>query len=332
MKIFRFKAAAALLAGLLGSLPANADMGTAPARDGIIVSIEGGYLHQDGGDIVGFGTSPVFIVNGTEPVTDVLVSAEDGYFAGGFLGTDTGQPYLFNFFHRIELAGLYGETDESARASVPPHGDIVLTSVDGGLVGVNATEGRTSVERQTWEVALRFEGDDRHNGQTTTTYVISPFIRGFDEDSRTVVTACCDFGRTSSVDATLYGVYIAAEPETWVTPSFALVARGGVGVYGYSADGEFRSFGDVFTTDDFAASVSDSDSGAGFRGLLGAGFKLKVSQATSLEGFAEADYFSSVPTARLISNSLDGGIVSHVGDDDLWELRAGARLTVGFGN
>lgn len=323
-------------AGLsIGPEVASADMGKAPATQGIILSFEGGYLYQDGPDVTGHGTSPSLIPNppvGDEAVTDVTVAPEDGYFLGGSIGVDTGSPYLFGFFRRIELYGLYGETDDSARSSVPPSGDVVLTSVDGSIIGINGTAGRTTVERTTWEGALRFEGDDRVNASTTVTYVISPFIRGFEEDARTTVSGCCDFGRTGNVDATLYGVYIAAEPETWLTPTFALVARGGVGVYGYDADGKFRSFGDVNTTGDFDAAVSDGDSGAGFRGLLGVGLKFKVAPTALLEGFAEADYFSSVPTAELISNSLDGGTVSHVGDDDLWEFRTGLRLTVGLGN
>ncbi|WP_295559317.1 hypothetical protein [uncultured Hyphomicrobium sp.] len=320
---------------LIAPQAANADMGKAPATQGIIVSIEGGYLHQSGPDIVGFGTSPSLItlpLAGNEVITDKTLSPEDGYFIGGSIGVDTGAPYLFNFFHRIELYGLYGETDDSARASSPPTGDIALTAVDGTVLGVNGRTGRTTVERTTWEGALRFEGDDRVDSSTTVTYVIAPFIRGFEEDSRTSVTACCDFGRTSSVDATLYGIYIAAEPETWLTPNFALVARGGVGVYGYDADGSFRSYGDAYTTGDFDAAVSDGDSGAGFRGLLGVGLKFKIAPTALLEGFAEADYFSKVPTAKLITNSIDGGFVSHVGDDDLWELRAGGRLTIGLGN
>jgi hypothetical protein len=198
--------------------------------------------------------------------------------------------------------------------------------------GIGGTEAKTSVERQTWEGAVRFEGDDRLDSTTTITYVVSPFIRGFGEDTRTVVNGCCDFSRTGDVDATLYGVFVAAEPETWVTPYLAIVGRAGVGVYGYDADGKFRSFGDAFTTGDFDASTSDGDSGAGFRGLLGIGLKLKVAPNTLLEGFAEADYFSNVPTADMTSNSLQGASVSHVGDDDLWELRSGLRLTVGLGS
>ena len=207
-------------------------MGRTPSVQGIVVSFEGGYLYQAGPDVTGYGTSTSAIpipLTGNEVVRDVLVSPEDGYFIGGSVGFTTGAPYLFGFFHRIEVSGLYGEADDSARSSVPPAGDVVLTSVDGGVIGINGTSGRTTVERTTWETALRFEGDDRLDSTTTVTYVIAPFVRGFEEDSRTTVTACCDFGRTSSVDTTLYGVFVAAEPED---------AGGGEGPAGLTTEGD----------------------------------------------------------------------------------------------
>lgn len=329
-------ALASIAAAGLSAVPhvAMADMGKAPATQGVIVSFEGGYLYQPGSDVIGHGTSDVAGPTAGDPITNILVSPEDGYFLGGFVGFNTGAPFIFGF-HRIELSLLYGETDDSARSSAPPAGGVVLSTVDGSVLGTDGSTGRTTVERTTWEGALRFEDDDVVNATTTVTWVFAPFIRNFEEDTRSVVTTpvpCCEFGRTAGVDATLYGVFVAAEPETWLTSNFALVGRVGAGVYGYDADGTFRSFGTAATTGDFDARVSDGDSGAGFRGLLGIGLKLKVAPNTLLEGFAEADYFSNVPTADLTSNSTDGGFASHVGDDELWELRTGLRLTVGLGS
>lgn len=323
-------------AGLsVASQTALADMGTGPVgAPGVILSFEGGFLHQDGPGITGFGTSDVVVTGPGDPVHDVKVSPEDGYFLGGFIGYDAKRPFLFGF-HRVELGLLYGETEDSVRGSSPPAADIVLSTVDGSVLGTGGATARSKAERTTWEGALRFEDDDVVNATTNVTWVFAPFIRNFEEDSRTTVTTpipCCEFGRTSSVDATLYGVYVAMEPEKWLTPNVALVGRLGAGIYGYDADGKFRSFGTAATTGDFNAAVSDGDSGVGFRGLLGAGLKIKIAPQTLFEGFAEADYFSDVPTAHMTSNDPAGGFVSHVSDDDLWELRAGARLTVGFGS
>jgi hypothetical protein len=332
-----FRAATAMLAvaGVsLFSQASLADMGTSPAGpQGTVLSFEGGYLHQDGPSITGHGIASAPVLAPGDPVTDIHVSPESGYFFGGLIGYDNGKPYIFGF-HRVELNLMFGRTDDSAHNVVAPGGDIVLTTVDGLVLGRDGAAATTKSERRTWEGSLRFEDDDVINATTTVTWVLAPFIRGFDEDTRTSITTavpCCVFGRTGSVDSTLYGIFFAAEPETWLTPNLALVGRLGAGVYGYDADGSFRSGGTAATTGDFDASVSDGDSGAGFRGLLGIGLKLKVAPSTLLEGFAEADYFSNVPTAHLTSNSSSGGFVSHVQDDDLWELRAGARLTIGFG-
>src|SRR5262245_25118454 len=96
---------------------AMADMGKAPATNGVIVSFEGGYLYQSGPYVIGHGTSEDPVVTGDEIVRNVTVSPDDGYFLGGFVGFDTGTPYLLGL-HRVEFAFLYGETEDSARSSV----------------------------------------------------------------------------------------------------------------------------------------------------------------------------------------------------------------------
>ncbi|HEX2840439.1 hypothetical protein [Hyphomicrobium sp.] len=333
----KWRVALVMLAAGLFAFPASswADMGKAPVgAKGYILGFEGGYLFQDGPEVTGHG----IVLSPGGSTHDVKVSPEDGYFVGGMVGYDNGTPYLFGF-HRVELFLLYGEADDSERDRAPPLSDIVLKTVDGAILGSGGgLTGRTTVERKSWEFGFRLEDDDTINSTTTVTWVLSPFIRNFDEDTDTLVTTatccggCCEFRRGADVDSWLYGVYVAAEPETWLTSNFALVARLGAGIYGYDADGKFRSSSTAVAPDLFAAHVSDGDSGVGFRGLLGAGLKFKISSTAQLEGFAEADYFSDVPTAHLTSNDPSGGLVSHVQSDDLWELRSGLRLTLGLGS
>ncbi len=129
----------------------------------------------------------------------------------------------------------------------------------------------------------------------------------------------------------LYGVNFAAEPEVWLSSGIALVGRFGLGVYGYDADGKFVSFASLTTDPPFAARVSDDEFGVGFRGQLGVGLKFRLSSTTNLEAFSEADYFSDVGTAHIADNQLSSGDVSRVDTDDLWELRSGLRLNIGFG-
>ena len=59
----------------------------------------------------------------------------------------------------------------------------------------------------------------------------------------------------------------------------------------------------------------------------GAGLKFRLGNGSRLETFAEADYFSDVGTIHLPSNTLNASKPANSDSDDLWELRAGARLT-----
>jgi hypothetical protein len=302
-------------------------MGTAPVSpQGTYVSFEGGYLLQSADGIIGYGASATPGV-----VDDVIVNPRDGWFAGGLIGLASQAPLVAGLpFRRIELYGLYGRADDSSSATAPPLTDLVLKNdddsqlVDGGLTG------RTTAERWFAEGQLRFEGDDIVNASTSITWVVAPFVRWSGEDVNTVVTGCCDLIRDASVETRMYGVLVAMEPEIWLAPQIALVGRLGAGIYGFDADGDYRSRSTLPGPDIFAAHITDGDSGVGFRGQLGAGLKFKLTSTVNLETFAEADYFSDVATAHTASNHADGS-VSHTESTDLWELKAGARITIGFG-
>lgn len=320
-----------VVAALL-SMPAGtalADMGTAPVGpEGFYGSIEGGYLFQSGDGTIGHGLSTTAGV-----VQDVIVDPGSGWFAGGMVGFANRDAYISGLpFHRVEFYGFHGETNDSAQHAAPPAVDITIKNVDGtvfvGGPAAGLVIGSTSSERQTSEVGLRFEGDDQLNATTSITWALSPFIRWSDERTDTVVRQCCDLTRFADVDSILYGVMLAAEPEIAVSPGIALVGRLGVGVYGYTADGTFRSSDNL--NGFFAAHLTDGDSGAGFRGSLGAGLKFALTPNTRLETFAEADYFSHIATAVLSNNNSVDATASRTGTTDLWELRAGARLTIGF--
>jgi hypothetical protein len=307
-----------------GSAAAFADMGKAPVNDGAYGSIEGGFLYQDGGDVIGHGISPL---PGT--ALDVLVSPDSGWFAGGMIGFASRDVFVDGLpFRRFEIYGLFGRTDDDASDTAPPLSGTSLRNVDASVLVTGGATGTTSTERRTVEGGLRFEGDDQINATTTMTWVVSPFIRWSAEETDTLVTQCCDLRRSGDVDTTMYGILIAAEPEVWLTSDVAFVARIGVGIYGYDADGDFSSSDNL--NGFFAAAVSDGDSGVGFRGLLGAGLKFRLSSTANLETFAEADYFSDVGTASMPINLPGVSAAAHTDTTDLWELRAGARLTIGF--
>lgn len=314
---------------------ASADMGTAPVSNGLYGGLEGGYLHQDIDDVNGFG-----IGSGRE----AFISPENGWFAGGMIGYARPNTNIMGMpVSRIEGYIHFGRTDDDISASAPPAADLTLKTVDGAVLVVGGSQARTSVERRTIEGGLRFERDEfgyeggsikdepvRSNRNLTR--VIQPFIRFMEEETETVVSGCCDAYRSASVDNHMYGVLAALEPEYWHTPRVALVGRVGVGVYGYHVEGDFASSSQSFATPDpFAASVSDDDSGVGFRGSLGAALKFKLSEKALLETFAEADYFSHVGRASFADANPATSAASRVDVDDMWELRAGVRFTLGFG-
>ncbi|MEZ5922757.1 MAG: hypothetical protein R3D57_00050 [Hyphomicrobiaceae bacterium] len=308
-------------------------MGRAPAGpDDTYLSIEGGFLHQEGGDVIGYGVANT--IGG--PVTDITVSPTEGWFAGAMIGHETGHQILPNLpFTRIEGYILFGDVDDSQSAAAPAGGEILLKAADGDPLGTGGSFGSTSVERRFFEGGLRFEGDDVEPGmgaaaRPSVTWVLSPFIRWVNEDSETSVPNCCAT-RSADVDTWAYGALLALEPELPIANGVTLVGRGGVGIYGFNADGSFQSSSSA-VPDLFAASYSDSESGVGFRGQLGAGLKFWMSQSSILDLFAEADYFSDIGTAGMADNQPTNANPSVVDTEDLWEVRLGGRLTINIDN
>ena len=317
-----------ILAAAKISLPAFADMGRAPiAVQGTYVSLEGGYLLHDTDGVIGHG------ISATPGVTeDVALSARDGWFGGGLAGFVNQGPLIAGLpFNRVELYGLYGRTSEDLSHTAPPLTGISLKNDDATVLINGGNSGRTSVDHRAAEGGVRFEGDQILNATASITFAVSPFVRWSGEDVQTVVTGCCNLIRDASVETWMYGIVVAAEPEIWLTPQIAIIGRLGAGIYGFNSEGDYRSRSTLPGPDPFAAAVSDGDSGVGFRGQLGAGLKFKLTPAAFLETFAEADYFSDTGTAHTANNQPGDTGASHTGSTDLWELRAGARVTVGFG-
>ena len=307
------------------ALPAVADMGRPPTENGTYVSGEGGYTLFSDNDVSGYGISTSEL-----NFRNIFVSPEDGWFAGGMLGFASPAPMIDGlWFTRIEAYAFFAKAEDSASSHASSSGSVSLTSVDGlTLVFAPDDVGRASVERENTELGLRFERDQVLGPTSSITWVLAPFALWSNEEAR---GECSCARRSADVDTWLGGVTFAGEPEKWLTPGIAVVGRLGLGIYGFNADGKFRSSAIVDFVpglDAFNAHVSDSESGVGFRGQLGAGLKFKVWSAGLLETFAEADYLSDVGTARFPGNTINSALQpASVDTDELWELRAGARLT-----
>ncbi len=309
--------------------PAAADMGLAPASTGdVYISGEGGYLSQNGGDVNVYGISPA---PGT--VLDANLSPDNGWFAGGQIGWEKGSRLIsFLPFTRVEIYGFGGQADESRSSSAPPLSDITLKSVDGNVNVIGGSRASASVDRQFFEFGYRSEFDQTIDASRTITWGLVSFIRNSDDSSDVLCSNACGLHRSSDVETWMFGNMLMMEPEYRFTQGVSLVGRLGVGFYTYEADAKFRSYASGVTPDPFRAYVRDDDDGVGFRGALGAGLKFILAPASFLETFAEADYFSDVATAHFSNSRPTDNTPSRIGTDDLWELRAGARLTIGLGS
>ena len=301
--------------------PAFAEMGQAPVSKGIYVSVEGGYLRQDAESVLGHGIS----ADGVD-VADTSVEAENGYFAGISIGAALAPRSLLGTFDRIEASFSFGKITEDESDTRLAPGFTSLTSVDGLTTFTFRDFGDSEYERKTYDGALALKRDIG----TGVTLSLEPFVRVTDEDIKSTVSTSNPVDtawRQSDISSRYYGALLALEPEVAITPSTSLVARVGAGVYGYDFDADFESGGDPF----FAAKGSDDKNGVGFRGTLGVGVKVKAWEGASVTAFGSADYWSDTQVAVLPTNDPNIlGDAARIDTDDLWDLRAGVRLTVGL--
>jgi hypothetical protein len=303
-------------------------MGSGPAAPGVYVTVGGGYLLQSGDGIIGYGVE--------QPgggIADVTVDPGDGYFIEGAIGYAGTSPLFAGLpFTRWEVYALYGSSDDSTSDTAPPQAGIALKNDAGTVLVTGGASGFTTSERETFETGLSFEADTAQEGARTLTFVVSPFVRWMGEDTTTIVTECCTLRRDAEVDTWMYGVVAALEPEVALSTQVTLVGRIGAGLYGYQSDGTFVSSADIPPAQStFGAQVSDSDSGIGFRGVMGAALKITIAPGMLLETFAQADYFSDTGLSQIANNQPGDTTASRTGSSDLWEFRSGARVTVPLG-
>ena len=306
-----------------------AEMGRAPISSGTFATIEGGYTYRSGEDAIGHALVPTGIPQ--DPAIDTFISAEQGWHAGASLGIVAHEPLIAGLpFTRAEAYFTFATVDDSNSSTIEAPGAISLKSVDGSALAVEGTNGKTSQEVRTYDGGVRFAFDQAASARSSLSWVLTPFVRNTEEETRSFATGTADFAGTSAdVSSWSYGAMLAVEPEIWLTSAVALVGRVGAGIYGYHAEGDFTSASSE-SPDPFAANVSDDASGVGFRGQLGAGVKVRVAPGATLTGYAETDYFSAVGTANLPDNQFSTLTTSSIDMDDAWELRAGARFSIGL--
>lgn len=304
------------LAGFAGV--AAAETGRAPVRAGTYVSIEGGYQLLEGEPARAYGYSPAAGVH----LGDVLVDSDTGWFGGIGIGYAARAGAVLGLFDRVELSLGHARSHES-RAT---QGDgLALASVDATAIAMNAGAASAKIERQAWDIAAALK-----TSSGMTTWSLEPFLRlSDDETTQGLAGAGGSVFRSGKVAATFVGVMAAVEPEIALAPAISLVGRLGAGVYGYRASGKFRSWSP--DTPFFDAAVDDSASGAGLRGSLGAALKLAFSPSSTLTTYIGVDYWSRVPSLSMTDQDVNTIDPSHLKGADLWDGRAGVRLSFGLG-
>jgi hypothetical protein len=307
-----------------------AEMGRAPVSSGVYVTAEGGFLYLDGTDVIGHAISPAGVVTG--PETDTTVNAQNGWTAGGSIGfASTGALIGGLPFRRAEAYYSYTTADDERTDTVAAPSRTSLKSVDATALGVVGFTATSEIERRSSEGGIRFASDQATGAGSSLSWIVMPFVRNSDETTASIAIGTVDTAvRSADVETWSYGVAVLVEPEVWLNSTVALTGRLGAGIYGYEADGNFSSGSTAPAPDPFAASLSDTESGVGFRGLIGAGVKLKIAQAMTLTGYAEADYLSRVGSAALPDNQFASKSPARVDTTDTWDLRAGARLSIGL--
>lgn len=308
------------------------EMGRAPVSSGVYVTLDGGYAYSDGASAIGHAISQTGAI--ADPSTETFVGAHDGYAIGGSVGYVAPADFAAALpVSRIEGYLSFSSTDESNTDNVSDPQRTTLKSVDGTALAIIGLTATSAQELRSTEGGVRFAYDQETGAALSLSFVLTPFIRHIDEQTSSVAIGTADTAwRDADVTTLAYGVTIAVEPEVWLTPTFALVGRLGAGVYGYTADGDFssRSTAGGGGFDPFAASLSDDESGVGFRGELGAGLKLKLTETVTLTGYGEATYLSAVGSAELPDNQFVTATTSGVDTSDSWEFRGGARISVGL--
>lgn len=315
-------------ATLLGASTASAEMGLAPSStNGIYVSLGGGYLLTDSNGVIGYGRDP-----GTGITEDLILEAKNGWFADAMAGYASTAPIFAGLpFTHIELYGIFGRSSDSASDTAPPYAGLSLKNDDATLLVTGGVEGQSNTVRKVAEGGLSFKSDSSFDATRSLTFSVTPFVRWMGEDTETTISQCCILERDANVDTWMYGLLVALEPEAALTSQISIVGRLGAGLYGYRTTGDFVSFPNSPVGAQFAANVSDSESGIGFRGQLGIGVKFKITPGANLEAFTEADYFSNAGTSELSNNQPLDETPSHVGSTDVIELRSGIRLTLQLG-
>ncbi|MCZ6772811.1 MAG: hypothetical protein O7G83_12670 [Proteobacteria bacterium] len=256
-------------------------------------------------------------MDGTVFDVEVMNGAFGGVTLGLFLNPGSMPFRLHN--PRFEASfGLSGFDDDTVTTATGGVRDV------DGVPGVFAALPATSRQkRETFDGSIALKGEVRHGADGDLTVALESFIRNSDDET---LSKCCPAGgiRSADINSWFYGLMLAVQPEVSLGARLSLVADLGAGVYLVDGDGKFSSTPVVVTT-----TISDNKQKLGFRGRAMIGLKLAHEAGVTTTLFGGIDYWNNVPFANMPSIAT-GNFLSHVGFDQLIELKAGARVTIPF--
>ncbi len=148
---------------------------------------------------------------------------------------------------------------------------------------------QSSVKNTFWEVMPEFLMGSQYDDMSVLWLGVQPFYGERSERSSYSAYRVAPSMRVdTAVDAQMYGALLTAQHETWLRDDLKLFVSAGAGAYTLNATSHVSgaTHGGV---------VDDARSMAGFRGQLGVGVDLQVTEKLSLGVVGRADVWSALP-------------------------------------
>ncbi len=148
---------------------------------------------------------------------------------------------------------------------------------------------QSSVKNTFWEVMPEFLLGSQYDDTSTLWLGVQPFYGERSERSSYSAYRVAPSARVdTAIDAQMYGALFTAQSETWLRDDLKLFVSAGAGAYTLNATSHV-------TGATHGGVVDDARSMAGFRGQLGVGVDLQVTEKLSLGVVGRADVWSALP-------------------------------------
>jgi hypothetical protein len=323
-----------LICSLFMAPRAHADMGKGTVDSGLYVSFDASFVTEQGSPIRAFGTEeprPPFNIK------DEYLGLDQGWSSGASIGYVTPRAIL-GIFDRAEIAIDYAElTNQMSERNAYSF----LSAVDARDFAFYADDAASEIEAIILSGALPLKFDSMVGSDNGLTLGVEPFVRWSKQKLNTLLKSSGatpndpvnTYTDLADVTSLYYGAMLTAEPELQLTEMVSLAGRVAGGIYGYSSRGTFSSrFQFPGDSEASNALVLDEAAEVGWKASLGAAIKFRLAPSSVLTSYITADYWSSTASIERPTSDFYAleSQTAHIGTADLWDLRAGMRLSVGI--